>query len=419
MVAARVIWGAILGAALFAPALGAQEGDRLWGRVETVDGGVVEGFLRWGRAGAAWADILPGIRVIPGEHYRIWSRAWGGDEEPPRRVVELMGYRISWNEDDPDFPLSAQSGVRFGRVREVEITETGEALISLRSGAEAVFQRGWRGPGGGGDLLEVDVPGRARVRVDWDDLAVVTFGTAPRAEAGSPRLHGTVQDRWGVRYTGYLAWDRDELLSSDILDGEEGGREWEIPFRDIVTMERTWDGTRVTLGDGSIRLLTGSNDVGRGHRGVAVSDPALGVVTLEWDDVEAVHLHPPEKATGYDTFHGGHRLRGEVVTLSGKVHSGAILWDADETWSWELLDGSFRDVGYAVEFGAVASIVRRSSRGAVVTLLDGRSFELEGSNDVGEGNRGIFVHVVGTEGAGAEWVLVSWDELAEVRFHHE
>lgn len=421
MAAVRLTWSVILCAVLWVPALTAQEGDRIWGRVETADGSVSEGFLRWGRAGAAWADLLPGTRAVPREHYRIWSRAWGGDEEPPRRVVHLMGFRISWNEDDPDFPLAAESGIRFGHVREVRITETGEAILSLRSGEEAVFQRGWTGPGGGSETLGVASPGSEAREVDWDDVVRVTFASPPAGAAAAARLHGTVQDRWGGRHTGYLSWDLDELLASDVLDGTQEGRDREIPFREITSLEREWDGTRVTFQAGGAVVLDGSNDVGRGHRGVAVSDPSLGVVTLAWDDVTAVRLHPPERSVGYDAFDGGHRLRGEVVTRAGAVHVGAILWDADEAWSWEILDGSFRDVGYDVEFGAVAGIRRQSSRSALVTLRDGRSFELEGSNDVGDENKGIFVRVAGSAGGddAGEWILVTWDEFSEARFHHE
>ncbi|HSG47310.1 MAG TPA: hypothetical protein VLA43_05755, partial [Longimicrobiales bacterium] len=272
MAGVRLTWGAILWWALSASVLTAQADERIWGRVETADGEVAEGFLRWGRVGAAWADVLPGVRAIPGEHYRIWSRAWGGDDEPPRRVVELMGFRISWNEDDPDFPLAAESGIRFGHLQQARTTETGELVLTLRSGHEVVFQRGWDGPGSGREL-EVEVPGRDPLRVDWDDLLRVTFGPAPGSATASPRLHGTAEDRWGGRYTGYIAWDLDELLAADILHGEERGSGREIPLRQVASLARDWNGTRVTLRDGGTVVLDGSNDVGRGHRGVAVSDP--------------------------------------------------------------------------------------------------------------------------------------------------
>lgn len=72
---------------------------------------------------------------------------------------------------------------------------------------------------------------------------------------------------------------------------------------------------------------------------------------------------------------------------------GRIRWNADEAWSWESLEGSRRGIDYAVEFGHIASIERRSSRGATVTLRDGRTLILEESADVDRHNAGIVVEL--------------------------
>ena len=43
----------------------------------------------------------------------------------------------------------------------------------------------------------------------------IRFGSAPgEASPAEGRLHGTVEDRWGRRYTGYIAWDRDATLAA-------------------------------------------------------------------------------------------------------------------------------------------------------------------------------------------------------------
>ena len=46
-----------------------------------------------------------------------------------------------------------------------------------------------------------------------------------------------------------------------------------------------------------------------------------------------------------------------------------------------------------------------------VTLLDGRAFELEGSNDVDDQNRGLFVR-----GAAGAMTFVAWEDVDTVRF---
>ena len=65
-----------------------------------------------------------------------------------------------------------------------------------------------------------------------------------------------------------------------------------------------------------------------------------------------------------------------------------IRWDADEAASWEFLNGRADDVVFTIEFGYVSRIERGQAFGARVTLLDGRTFELDDSNDVRLGQQG-------------------------------
>jgi len=88
---------------------------------------------------------------------------------------------------------------------------------------------------------------------------------------------------------------------------------------------------------------------------------------------------------------------------------GEIAWDNDETRSWEMLNGEMDGIEFQIEFGNVARI-RKTGRGALVELRDGRTFELDGSNDVDDGNRGISIW------NGTLPQDVGWDEFAEVRF---
>lgn len=293
------------------------------------------------------------------------------------------------------------------------------AELLLRSGERVRFSGGGRDLGIDMRALVVELPGETPVEVAWDALVRVRFGPSPEAApAPDRRLRGTVTDRWGNHFTGAVVWNSQAVMESDLFTGRDArDREVKIPFAEIVRLDRTWEGTRVWRSDGGELNLAGTGDAGRGHRGVIISDPGLGRALVEWDDFESLRIQRDAELPGFDAFEGGHRLRGTVTTRAGEIHSGFILWDADETWSWEILDGNVRDVALDVEFGKIASIRRQSSRSAVVTLLDGRAFDLEDSNDVSDGNRGIFVSALGT---GEEaWVLVTWDEFQEVRFEHE
>jgi hypothetical protein len=216
-----------------------------------------------------------------------------------------------------------------------------------------------------------------------------------------------------MEFTGYVAWDTDEILTSDVLDGNQDGRRHRIPFGDIAAVERAGSSAaRVVLTDGEELTLRGTNDVDDGIRGIAISDPALGQVAVDWDDFDDIRFHAaPRDAGGYDLFDGGHPLYGTVETEGGERYTGTIRWDNDEANSWEILDGDDGGVTFDVEFGQIRSIRALGSRSAEVTLLDGRTFELEGSNDVNDDNKGIFV----TMGDG-DTVLIHWRDFRAVEF---
>jgi hypothetical protein len=100
-----------------------------------------------------------------------------------------------------------------------------------------------------------------------------------------------------------------------------------------------------------------------------------------------------------------------VYTADGEAFAGAIRWDNDEEWSWEMLGGDDRSIEYNVEFGAIQAIRKTSSRGADVTLWDGRTLDLRNSNDVNDDNKGIFIQTDAGETA-----LVRWEEFERVEF---
>ena len=405
--------------------LWAQDGHRIWGEVYTTSGDVHEGFIRWDRNEGSWVDILDGSKEIPEENYLAWVESIG-EEGPPVRTIDLREYRISWEEDDPAFPSAAASGIRFGHLTSLRIIGLDRVELTLRSGELVELEGGSTDLGPSIRELVVDVPGRRAVELDWGDLDRVVFSAAlSGARASASRLYGTVEVREGDRFTGYVSWDLDEILESDVLDGEEmeGGDDLNIRFDAITSIARVAGGARVVLVNGDELDLTGSNDVDRGNRWIQISDPSLGMVEVEWRDFQILRFHEADSVVGYDAFDGGHLMRGTVVTQSGEQIEGVIRWDADEAESWEFLNGRAEDVVFTIELGHVSRIERGDAFGAKVTLLDGRSFELDDSNDVDWNNKGILIAPLGANRSsdpdGSRWRVVPWDDFREVRFRHD
>ncbi len=290
--------------------------------------------------------------------------------------------------------------------------------MTVRSGEAFELEGASSDIGYGLRRVEVDVPGDDEVSVRWPEFDRIDFSSAPvGVRARSSRLYGTVEDEEGRRFEGYVAWDLDEILESDVLDGEEmqGGRDHEIPFARIASIVKIRRGARVVLKDGRTLDLTGTNDVDDDIRGVQVADPELGLVDLEWEAFRSVEFAPLPPAVGYEDFDGGRPLVGTVTTQSGEDLAGSIRWDADEGASWEFLNGWSDGVEFTIELRHVDRIERGEAFGAHVTLVDERSFVLDDSNDVNWDNKGILVAPESADLDDASaWRLVSWDEFKQV-----
>lgn len=389
----------------------AQDTARLYGRVVTVDGEMLEGFLRWDRNEASRLDILDGLKAIPLERVREAERLDPELAERGRkaRSIVAFGVRITWDRDDVAGPPLSESAIRFVHVESIERTGSRSARLTLRDGemvelrsASTDFGRTMRGV--------VVHPGTDRARtVRWSDLDRVDLrAPPPSARAASPRLHGTVVTRGGLELTGLIAWDRDEILHSDVLDGRDADGDAAIPFGEIESIRREdARSARVRLRTGVERVLRGTNDVNRDNRGIEVSLPTIGRAIVPWSDFLSVRFHPSSRRPTH--AHRSGPLVGDVHLRDGTVERGVIRWGNDEDRLWEVLDGWSGGTEMDVELGAIRTIVRPGPDGVRLTLRDGQSLVLEGSDDVGEGHAGLFV----TPEAGP-LRLIRWEDVERV-----
>ena len=405
--------GALLALTLSAAPAQDPSHDRIYGRVVTASGDVFEGFIRWDKNEGSWDDLLNGSKDVPARNARDAERL-RGDGVGTDRTFNILGLRIRWGLDEGLGNATSESGIRFGHLRSITVLDDDRALLQLRNGEEIELSGGSTDIGDGSRGIEVEDSRHGVTTLGWDDVDVVEFMPAPAGlEAAARRLYGTLEDRFGNVYTGWIAWDVDEAFTNDVLNGDDRrGRRRDIRFGEIAAIERSGSSAaRVVLASGEELILDGSNDVNDSNRGIQVSDPDLGQVQVDWDAFESLRFEPAPTASWYDRFDGGRRLRGTVVTESGERITGEVRWDNDEEWSWEILDGRYRGVIYDVEIGKVRHIRREGRDGSTVTLVDGRVLDLEESNDVNEENKGVYVTP-----AGGETVLVRWEDFREITF---
>ena len=327
--------------------------DRLYGQVTTKQGEQLRGYVRWDGHAASWSDVLPATR--PGS--------------------------------------SALAGLRFGNVERLQPLGARNLELTLKTGQVVRLNAIPRQGRAALSPLTVETDGRV-VELPMRDLESVDFLPEPLDRAPSAeRLHGTLITRSGLGFTGYIAWDLNELHDSGVLEGSQR----RIPFAEIASILRLGaetEGVLVALADGSEAVLAGTPELTGSNRGIAVSDPALGSVVVPWRQFHELRLHRAEAPATYEHFSGGEALTGTVVTTSGENLTGLVRWDMDEESTWQLLDGQLDGIEFHVELSQVSAITK-FRYGAMVDLLDGRSFYLSASNDVNWSNEGIEVRADG------------------------
>ncbi|MGI9628181.1 MAG: hypothetical protein ACR2QM_15215 [Longimicrobiales bacterium] len=343
--------------------------NRLYGTVHTQRGPAVTGFLRWDRNEGSWSDLLDATKFVDGEAVN-------------------------------------QSGIRFGHVAEIQAVGRNLAIFKLRSGQEIGMTSQASDLGRGLRALIVTEASGAQTELEWRDIRNVEFSAVPDgATPAEGRLHGTLTTRSGLSFTGYVAWDIDEIYSTDVLDGEAHGEDYEIPFGAIQSIDRQSSrAARVQLHSGEELVLSGTKDVNRRNGGISISDPQLGQVKVEWDEFSRIEFHGAAAEVSLSDFDGGVDLTGTVLTESGDEIEGAVRWDRDEARTWELLNGNANGVEFHIELSQVA-LIEKAVRGSRVTLKDGREFHLSGSNDVTRDNRGIVVE------SGGQSYVTEWNDF--------
>jgi len=397
--------------------------ERIFGWVRTTDGRRLEGYLRWDRNETHWADFLDGRKEISRERELEAERL---DEElrvrrRTERSVTLPSVRITWDEDD-GVPLeTTAAAVRFAHLSALAVTGPRRAVAVLTTGDTLELVAGSSDLGGGFRGLVVESAAGDTVELDWDEFVRVDFASAPTgwAPPRSRRLFGTLRTQGGQELTGLVAWDLDEALATDVLDGEQGREDVRIPFSDITAISReSGSSARVTRASGAQVVLEDTNDVDASNRGIEVTDAVFGRVVVDWDHFASIRFHAPDAASGgRDAFTAGGRLRGAAAGAGGTTASGLVRWDIADEYGWDVLEATGEGLRLTVELERVLSIAKGTTS-ARVALVDGRVLDVDidqtDNGDFRRANRGVFVEAL--SGASGAAVMVPWRDLLTVTF---
>lgn len=381
----------------------------IYGKVYTIGGDTYEGQIRWGTEEAFWFDFFNATKP-KNKYLGYLSR---------QEMDELERYNGNWAERWAERVFSfSERGSRFGHtfvcqfgdIKSLSVRGRNRVMLELRNGQEFKLNDGSNDVGARIRVLDSEL---GEIAIRWDRLDKVEFMDTPKrlnARMGNP-IYGTVYTREG-EISGYIQWDHDERLGTDVLDGETRDDDLEIPFRNIQSIEKSGRGVELITKSGKELFLWGSNDVDRDNRGIIVNTPGTGRVDIPWREFDKVVFKEAEEAIPtYSDYEKSSSLSGTVLSVDGKSYTGKIVFDLDETYDFELLNGENDDIEYLIPFKAVKKVRPKNYYFSEVELRNGETLLIGDSQDLSDKNYGILVFE-----SEDNYKYIPWTDVEEISF---
>ncbi len=386
-----------------------QDDGFIYGTLTTIDGDTYTGQIRWGKEEAYWTDIFNGTKE-DNDNYRHLSRDERDDlrrDRGRRNGWRWSGIRVNWNSD---YETTHEFQARFGDISKIEMRRRSEVELTLRNGEQFYIEDGSNDFGADITIMD-DEMGKMKFR--WSRVEMVEFKDAPKnlsSKLGEP-LYGTVE-YYGGELTGVIQWDHDERLSTDKLDGDTRDGDMAIEFGKLRSIERDRSGSNVVTKSGRELYLRGSNDVNSENRGIIVTTD-FGRVDIPWREFKKVTFaDKPSSIRNYSSFSGLKKLSGTVKTSDGETLSGDIIFDLDEEYNFEMLQGKDDDVEYIIPMESIKTIIPKNYDNSRVILKNGTELMLGEARDVSEDNDGVLVFT-----SNGDPTYVRWEDVKEITFN--
>ena len=388
----------------------------MYGEVETVDGDIYKGHIRWGTDEVYWVELFNAAKRS-NDFLKFLSKKEVDElNEQQEGGSSWLGIDLGvlsiW--EDRFSRTQHQLDIQFGDIKVVEPAGRSRARLTLKNGV-IVEADGSSYTDLGTSVVIHDFE-LGDFPIKWDRIKEVRFSAAPKgsdAGFGTP-IYGVVNAGRKGSFKGLIQWDTDERFMDEILNGEDRDGKREIPFRSIKTISKKGNGVDVVLHSGRDFYLTGSNDVNRENRGIVIFDPEIGRVVVPWRDFFDLEIVEPkdEWTLTYEDFNKPNGISGTVVTIDGEEYKGLLAYDLDEAWEFEVLDANDDEVAYQIPFRHIKSIIPKNYNYSSVILKNGANLLLGGARDVSEQNDGILIFT----SKNAEPIYVRWSKIDQVIF---
>jgi len=97
--------------------------------------------------------------------------------------------------------------------------------------------------------------------------------------------------------------------------------------------------------------------------------------------------------------------------VNGETFSGRIIYDLDESYNFEMLQGNDDDLEYIIPMEHIASVAPKNYDYSEVILKNGTKLVIGDARDVSEDNDGVLIFT----GSG-DPTFVIWEDIEIIKF---
>lgn len=368
------------------------------------------GPVKWSGGQRLWSDVLS---VTKSTNKNIFKYL---DESQIRRLPnEEGGKEIDWKfmslwEDK--FPGRKNEILcRFGDIDFIHVTGSDQAQIYFRNGSKvrAIPYKDEAAQLGKSIVVYVDGDSKT---IKWNDISRINFRSTP-ADPQLTRwapLYGTVNTSNGP-VTGFIQWNRYKYLNAHKLNGKTLNNEpVSYAFAYIARIEKQDKQVLLQLRSGEKIPLAAADDVS--NAGIVVMHPTYGRVLIEWKAFRSFTPQAqPAAGLMYNDYPTPERLYATVQTTDNRRYEGACVFDLDEEWNVELLDGNKDGLYYQIPFYYISTITPYRKHYSSVRLKNNSTLLLGGANDVSDRNWGLIIWL-----PNKKYQYIPWGQVKEISF---
>lgn len=383
--------------------------DFLYGTVTLKNSKSYTGQLRWEDNAGAWDDLFDSYKNEPQIQEQIDIQGYEKNEEASDEVFEFSFMKL-W--EDKDSKSRFYFKCQFGHIDKIiGFRDNKSATVVLKNGNKIKLRK--RGNDIGEDVILYH-NSLGKLEFDWQNIEEIDFKPAPR---NLKNFHGA--KIYGKALTvdgpleGYIVWDFDEeAFEKDIIDGYHQKVQYELEFGKIASLRPEREGSILTLKNGTELFMRNSSDVTKGNDGIFIKTENSGMINLSWSNLIRIDFTKPGfKSMDYSEYGPPKPLYGKVETTEGQSFDGRLVYDLDETWDIEILDGRTKGTKYYIPFHLIKSITQQNYNYSLVELTNGSSIMLGDEGDVNYDNNGLLVWL--TE---SKTRYIPWKKIKSVTF---